>query len=65
MDADGIVGILVGILRVHALGQRGEGICQTGVLLEFLTLIGSEFAVALYVFQALVDVYIAGCLVQQ
>ena len=62
---DGIVSILVGILRVHTLGQRREGIGQAGVLLEFLTLLGSELAVTLNVFECFVDVDVTSRLIQE
>ncbi len=65
MDADSIVGVLVGILGVHTLSQWGEGISQTLVLLQLLLLLGCELAVALDILEALVYVYISGCLVQQ
>ena len=65
MDADGIVGVLVGVLRVHTLGQWGEGISQTLVLLQLLLLLGLQFAIALDVLEALVDIYIAGCFIEQ
>ena len=60
MDADGIIGILVGILRVHTLCQWSEGISEALVLLHLLFLFRSQFAVALNVLQALVDIHIAG-----
>ena len=65
MDLDAVVGVLVGILRVHTLGQWCEAVSEFAVLLEFLLLLGSEFALTLDVLEALVDVNVAGCLVEQ
>ena len=65
MDADGIVGVLVGILGVHTLGNGSERVGQTGVLLHLCTLLGGELALTGDVFESLVDVYIACCLIQQ
>ena len=65
MDLDAVVGVLVGILRVHTLGQRREAVGKLAKLLEFLLLLGSEFALTLDVLEALVDVNVAGCLVEQ
>ena len=65
MDADGIVGVLVGILGVHTLGNGSERVGQTGVLLHLCTLLGGELALTGDVFESLVDVYIACCLIEQ
>ena len=65
MNADSIVGILISILRVHTLGQRCEGIGQTLILLHLLLLFGCELAVALDVLEALIDVHVGSCLVEQ
>ena len=60
-----VVGVLVGILGVHALGQRCEGIGQTLILLQFLAFLCSKFALACNIFQCFVNVHITGCLVKQ
>ena len=65
MDADGIVGVLVGILGVHTLGNGSERVGQTGVLLHLCTLFGGELALTGNVLERLVDVYIACCLIEQ
>ena len=65
MDADGIVSVLVGVLRVHTLGQWGEGVSQTLILLQLLLLLRCELTVALDILEALVDINISGCLVEQ
>ena len=65
MDRDGIVGVLVGVLRVHTLGQRGEGVGQTLILLQFLFLLRCQLAVTLDVLQALVDVDVTSGFIEQ
>ena len=46
VNADAVVGVLVGILRSHTLAQRCEGIGQTAVFLHLLALLGSELTFA-------------------
>ena len=65
MDADSIVGVLVGILGVHALGQRRESIGQTAVFLHLSAFLGRQGTLALDVLKALVDVHITGSHVKQ
>ena len=64
MNLNGIVGILVGILGVHTLCQRSEGVSQTCIFLLLSTLLGSEFALAGNVVESLVDIHIACCLIE-
>ena len=61
---DGIVGVLVGILRVHTLCQRSEGIGKTRVLLKLLALLGCKLALTRDVLKGLVDINVACCLVE-
>ena len=65
MDLERVVGVLVGIFRVHALGQRREAVGQFGVELLLLAFLGRELALAADVVECLVDVDIAGALVEQ
>ena len=65
MYLNAVVGILVGVLGVHTLGQRGEAVGQFGVELLLLALLGCEFALAGNVVEGFVDVYVAAGLVQQ
>ena len=65
VDADGIVGVLVGVLGVHALGQRREGIGEARVFLALGALLGRQRTLALDVLKALVDVDITGSHVEQ
>ena len=62
---DAVVGVQVGVFGVHALGERGASGGELLVELEFSLLLVGELAGALDVFEALVDIYIAGCLVQE
>ena len=64
MNLYGVVGILVGILRVHTLCQWCEGISQTSVFLLLLTLLRSEFALAGNIVESLVDVNVTCCLIE-
>ena len=64
MNLNGIVGILVGILGVHTLCQRCEGIGKAGVFLLLGALLGSELALAGDVVESLVDIHIACCLIE-
>ena len=65
MNTDGIVSILVGVLRVHTLGDRSKCIGEASVLLHLSALLSGELAVAGDVLERLVDVYVAGCLIEQ
>ena len=65
MHLDTVIAVLIGILGVHSLGQRREGIGQTAVLLQFLTLLGSELALAGDVFQGFVYIDVASRLIEQ
>ena len=62
---DAVVGVQVRVFGVHALGQRRASRGEFLVQLEFCLLLVGELAGALDVFEALVDIYIAGCLVQE
>ena len=60
----GVVGVLVGVLGVHALGNGREGVGQAGVFLLLLALLGRQLALAGNVVEGLVYVNVACCLVQ-
>ena len=64
MNLYGVVGVLVGILGVHTLCQRCEGIGKASVFLLLGTLLWSEFALAGNVVESLVDINVACCLVE-
>ena len=61
---DGIVSILVGIFRVDTLCDRSHGVGKTCVLLHLCTFFACELAFARDIFESLVEVYVAGCLVK-
>ncbi len=65
VNLDAVVGVQVGVFGVHALGQRRACAGELLVELEFCLLLVGELTGALDVLEALVDVYVAGCLVQQ
>ena len=65
MNLDAVVGVQVGVFGVHALGQRRASRSAFLVELEFCLLLVGELAGALDVLEALVDIHIAGCLVQE
>ena len=65
MNLQGIVSVLVAILRVHAFGQRCERIGQFGKGFLFLAFLGRKFAFAGNVVECLVNVDVAGALVKQ
>ena len=62
---DAVVGVQVGVFGVHALGERRASGSELLVKLEFCLLLVGELAGALDVLEALVDVHVAGCLVQE
>ena len=64
MYLNSVVSILVGIFRVHTLGQWSESISQTGILLLLGALLWSEFALACNIIKSLVDIHIASCLIE-
>ena len=65
MNLDAVVGVQVGVFGVHALGKRSACRGELLVELEFCLLLVGELAGALDVLEALVDVHVAGCLVQE
>ena len=65
VNLDAVVGVQVGVFGVHALGQRRACTGELLIELEFGLLLVSELTGALDVFEALVDVHVAGCLVQE
>ncbi len=65
VNLDAVVGVQVGVFGVHALGERRASRGEFLVQLEFCLLLVGELAGALDVLEALVDVHIAGCLVQE
>ena len=62
---DAVVGVQVRVFGVHALGKRSACAGELLVELEFCLLLVGELAGALDVLEALVDVHVAGCLVQE
>lgn len=62
---DAVVGVQVGVFGVHTLGERGASGGELLVELELGLLLVGELAGALDVLEALVDVHVAGCLVQE
>ena len=65
MDRDRVVGSLVSILRVDTLCQWCKGISKASVLLHLLTLLRGELLVTCDIFQSLVDIDVAGSLIQE
>ena len=65
MHLDAVVGVQVGVFGVHALRKRRASRSELLVELEFCLLLVGELAGALDVLEALVDVHVAGCLVQE
>ena len=65
MHLDAVVGVQVGVFGVHALRKRSACAGELLVELEFCLLLVGELAGALDVLEALVDVHVAGCLVQE
>ena len=64
MNLYGIVGVLVGVFRVHTLRQWREGIGQAHVFLLLGAFFGRKFVFACDVVECFVDVYIACRLVE-
>lgn len=62
---DAVVGVQVGVFGVHALRKRRASRSELLVELELGLLLVGELAGALDVLDALVDVHVAGCLVQE
>ena len=62
---DAVVGVQVCVFGVHALRKRRASRGELLVELEFCLLLVGELAGALDVLEALVDVHVAGCLVQE
>ena len=65
VNLDAVVGVQVRVFGVHALGQRRASRSKFLVELELGLLLVGELAGALDVLEALVDVHVAGCLVQE
>ena len=65
MDRDRVVGCLVSIFRVDTLCQWCESISKASVLLHLLTLLRGELLVTCDIFQCLIDIYVACCLIQE
>ena len=62
---DAVVGVQVRVFGVHALRKRRASRSELLVEFEFCLLLVGELAGALDVFEALVDIHISGCLVQE
>ena len=65
VNLDAVVGVQVGVFGVHALRKRSASRGEFLVQLEFCLLLVGELTGALDVLEALVDVHVAGCLVQE
>ena len=65
VNLDAVVGVQVGVFGVHTLRKRRASRGEFLVELEFCLLLVGELAGALDVLEALVDVHVAGCLVQE
>ena len=65
VNLDAVVGVQVGVFGVHALRKRRASGGELLVELEFCLLLVGELAGALDVLESLVDIHIAGCLVQE
>ena len=62
---DAVVGVQVGVFGVHTLRKRRASRSEFLIELEFSLLLVGELAGALDVLEALVEVHVAGCLVQE
>ena len=65
VNLDAVVAVDVRVFGVHALGKRSACGGELLVLLEFSLFFVGELAGALDVLESLVDVHVAGCLVQE
>ncbi len=65
MNLDAVVGVLVAIFRRKAFCHGGEGVGKFLVIFEFLAFVGCERTLTGYVFEHLVEVDIAGALVEK
>jgi len=65
VNLDTVVAVLVCVFGVHALGERRASGSELLVKLEFLLFVVGELAGAFDVFEALVDVDVTCCLVQE
>ena len=62
---DAVVAVQVGVFGVHALGKRSACRGELRVKLEFSLFFVGELAFTFDVFEALVDIHVAGCLVKE
>ena len=65
VNLDAVVGVQVGVFGVHALRKRRASRSELLVELELSLLLVGELAGALDVLESLVDIHVAGCLVQE
>ena len=65
VNLDAVVSVQVGVFGVHALGKRRASRSELLVKLEFLLFVVRELAFAFDVFETLVNVNIACCLVEE
>ena len=65
MDLDTVVGVLVGILRVHTLCQRCERVSQLSETLLLLTLLRCQFTLTSDVVQRFVNIHVTRSLIEQ
>ena len=65
VNLDAVVSVQVGVFGVHALGKRSACRGESRVELEFSLFFVGELAFTFDVFEALVDIHVAGCLVKE
>ena len=65
VNLDAVVAVQVGVFGVHALGERSAGAGELVVKLEFGLFFVGELAFAFDVFETLIDVDVACCLVEE
>ncbi len=65
VNLDAVVGVQVGVFGVHTLGERSAGAGELVVKLHLGLFFVGQLAFAFDVFEALVHVHVAGCLVQE
>ena len=65
VNLDAVVGVQVRVFGVHTLRKRSASGGELLVTLEFCLLLVGELAGAFDVLESLVDIHIAGCLVQE
>ena len=65
VNLDAVVSVQVGVFGVHTLGKRSAGAGELVIKLEFCLFFVGELAFAFDVFETLVDIDVACCLVEE